>query len=90
MPNDERLSTSNNEPSRKHITDSEADKGVVATPKSSVTNIHDAGSDANETKDGLNATEEMTRHFAEDVPTGANARVEDIPVFDRGDAPPRV
>lgn len=46
---------------------------------------HDAGSGANETPDGLDATNEALRHAAEDTPSGASAAdVEFIPVFDRG------
>ncbi len=51
---------------------------------------HDAGSKANETDDGLNASDESIRHGAEDIPTGANERRKDIPVFDRADTPPKV
>ena len=45
---------------------------------------------ANETEDGLTDAEEMTRQAAEDIPTGSNVEEEDVPVFDRGDLPPKV
>jgi len=61
-----------------------------AQPRSVVTGRHDAGSGANETADGLNELEESMRHAAEDTPSGRNERAEDIPVFDRGDLPPRI
>lgn len=63
---------------------------VGAIPKSTITGRHDAGSGANETIDGLDETEEMTRQTAEDVPAGSGDDVDDIPVFDRGDTLPRV
>lgn len=55
-----------------------------ATPQSVITGRHDDGSDANETIDGLNESEEMTRHLAEDIPTGTSEGEEDLPVFERG------
>ena len=56
------------------------------------TNVHDAGSDANDTPDGLTETEEAVRQAAEDVPIGRPLRgkTESIPVFDRGSLPPKV
>ena len=65
-------------------------QAIGAVPKSTITGKHDAGSDANETIDGLNETDEMTRHVVEDLPSGSGDDVEDIPVFDRGDTLPRV
>jgi hypothetical protein len=61
---------------------------IGAQPRSAVTGRHDSGSGANETADGLNATEEMTRAAAEDVPLDPDADAdeeptEDTPVFDR-------
>jgi hypothetical protein len=50
---------------------------------SNVTGRHDEGSDANETDDGLNETDEALRRNAEDVPGGDTK--EDVPVFDRGE-----
>lgn len=56
------------------------------------TNIHDAGSDANDTEDGLTESEEAVRQAAEDIPIGGNpaAPRDSIPVFDRGSLPPEV
>jgi hypothetical protein len=73
------------------IVPSDAAKPVGAHPRSEVTGRHDAGSGANETVDGLTSTEEAVRRGAEDVPIGApEADLEDLPVFDRGDALPKV
>ena len=56
------------------------------------TNVHDAGSDANDTPDGLTESEEAVRQAAEDIPTGRSptGRIESIPVFDRGALPPKI
>lgn len=52
---------------------------------------HDAGSDANETADGLNATSETLRHATEDTPSGAAPeKIEKTPVFDRADLAPKI
>jgi hypothetical protein len=51
---------------------------------------HDAGSQANETDEGLNASDEAIRHGAEDIPTGASEKKKDIPVFERADTPPKI
>ena len=52
---------------------------------------HDAGSQANETVDGLDATAEALRHAAEDTPSGASPDdVEKPPVFDRAGAAPKI
>ena len=52
---------------------------------------HDAGSGANETTDGLDASTEALRHAAEDTPSGALPDdVETVPVFDRGDLAPKI
>jgi hypothetical protein len=52
---------------------------------------HDAGSGANETTDGLDATTEALRHATEDTPSGAKPEeVETVPVFDRADLPPKI
>lgn len=52
---------------------------------------HDAGSQANETVDGLNAETEALRHAAEDTPSGAAPDdVDKVPVFDRADLPPKI
>jgi len=56
------------------------------------TNVHDAGSDANDTPDGLTEQEEAVRHAAEDTPTGQDpaGKIEATPVFDRASMLPRV
>ena len=70
---------------------SEINKPIGAHPRSEVTGRHDAGSQANETADGLSALEEALRHAAEDTPSGAGSgRADDVPVFDRAGAPPKV
>jgi hypothetical protein len=52
---------------------------------------HDAGSGANETADGLDATTEELRRATEDTPMGAGSgKIEKIPVFDRPDLPPKI
>lgn len=52
---------------------------------------HDAGSGANETSDGLDATSEALRHTTEDSPSGAKPdKVETVPVFDRADRAPKI
>ncbi|MCK1543477.1 hypothetical protein IVA98_08780 [Bradyrhizobium sp. 160] len=52
---------------------------------------HDAGSGANETVDGLDASTEALRHAAEDTPSGALPEdVEIVPVFDRADLAPKI
>jgi len=69
---------------------SEIKKPIGAQPRSAVTGRHDPGSGANETIDGLTDAEEELRRAAEDTPSGAPADNEDVPVFDRGDAPPKL
>jgi hypothetical protein len=66
------------------------DQPYFAQPRSVVTGQHDAGSGANETPDGLNALEESMRQAAEDTPSGRIEAEEDVPVFDRGDMPPKI
>jgi hypothetical protein len=61
---------------------------IGAMRRSEITGRHDEGSEANETDDGLNESDEDIRHGAEDIPVGE--RREDVPVFDRGGAPPKV
>jgi hypothetical protein len=58
--------------------------GAIRT--SAITGPHDDGVDANETLDGLNDTEELTRHLVEETPTGSTDREEEeeIPDFERG------
>ena len=48
------------------IPNPEADAGQQVPPRR-----HDAGSGANETTDGLDASTEALRHAAEDTPSGA-------------------
>lgn len=56
------------------------------------TNIHDEGSDANDTPDGLTESEEAVRQAAENLPLGQRPEgsTESIPVFDRAGLPPKV
>jgi hypothetical protein len=62
----------------------EAGEQVPAKP-------HDAGSQANETDDGLDAATEALRHAAEDTPSGAKPDdVENTPVFDRAGQAPKI
>lgn len=70
----------------------EADPATTGRRVSDRTNIHDEGSDANDTPDGLTESEEAVRQAAEDVPTGATLAgpTEAIPVFDRRELPPKV
>jgi len=64
---------------------------VGAQRRSEVTGRHDAGSGANETVDGLTSSEEAMRRGAEDTPIDApEPDLEDLPVFDRGEALPKV
>ena len=64
----------------------EADAGQQVPPRP-----HDAGSGANETMDGLDATTEALRHAAEDTPSGASPDdIETVPVFDRADLAPKI
>jgi hypothetical protein len=52
---------------------------------------HDSGSAANETVDGLDATTEELRHAAEDTPSGTGpGKIENVPVFDRAGAAPKI
>lgn len=56
------------------------------------TDVHDPGSDANETADGLNESEEALRHAIEDVASGGSPDepTETVPVFDRRSLPPKI
>jgi hypothetical protein len=54
------------------------------------TRPHDAGSQANETADGLDAETEALRHAAEDTPAAAPDDVEKVPVFDRAGRAPKI
>jgi len=71
--------------------------GIDADPSdtrrtSERTNVHDAGSDANDTPDGLTESEEAVRRAAEDIPTGGSPEgpTESVPVFERGSLPPKI
>jgi hypothetical protein len=77
------------EPGEESLAEAEVSGISTARPASDVTDVRDAGTDV-ETDDGLTATEESLREAAEDTPTGAPASADDEPVFDRGDAPPRI
>jgi hypothetical protein len=73
------------------IAPSDIARSVGARPRSEVTGRHDAGSGANETIDGLTSSEEAMRRGAEDTPVGApDQTLDDLPVFDRADALPKV
>ena len=64
----------------------EANAGEQVPPRP-----HDAGSGANETMDGLDATTEALRHAAEDTPSDAPPDdIETVPVFDRADLAPKI
>jgi hypothetical protein len=68
-----------------------ADQIQTITGKRVKPRRHDAGSGANETADGLDATNEALRHAAEDIPSSdAPDDVENVPVFDRADLPPKI
>jgi hypothetical protein len=72
------------------VAGSEIKKPIGATPRSLVTGAHDPGSGANETIDGLTDTEEALRRAAEETPSGGEDPESDVPVFDRGDALPKL
>lgn len=66
-------------------------KPIGATQRSTRTSRSQDGMHDDETDDGLTNSEEMARHNAEDLPTGApNEDDDDVPVFDRADTPPRI
>jgi hypothetical protein len=64
---------------------------VGAVPMSTVTARRQPGTGADETEDGLSDNEEALRRAAEDIGNG-DERLEagDLPVFDRGIAPPKI
>jgi hypothetical protein len=69
-----------------NIPNTEAESGQQVPPRR-----HDAGSGANETTDGLDASTEALRHAAEDTPSGALPDdLETVPVFDRADLAPKI
>jgi hypothetical protein len=52
---------------------------------------HDSGSQANETVDGFDSSTESLRHATEDTPSGAAPSDEEqVPVFDRAGAAPKI
>jgi len=84
------------EPGAHNAVPSVADEEIAAktpgvVPRSEVTGPVDQGGDE-ETDDGLNASAEAVRRAAEDVPVGEESeKAKDcVPVFDRGEAPPKV
>lgn len=69
---------------------SEINQPIGAKPQAEITGRHDAGSGANQTRDGLSGTEEAVRRAAETVPPDEPAGYDDdIPVFDRRDEMPK-
>jgi len=84
------------EPGTHNAVPSVADEEIAAktpgaVPRSEVTAPTDQGGDE-ETDDGLNATNEAIRRAAEDEPTGEESeKAKDrLPVFDRGEAAPKI
>jgi hypothetical protein len=61
--------------------DPEDGKQIPARP-------HDTGSQANETVDGLDSETEALRHATEDAPP--QPKIEQTPVFDRANLPPKI
>jgi hypothetical protein len=62
------------------------DQAIPETGKQTPSRPHDAGSGANETVDGLDATTEELRHAVEDTPSSkVSGKIEKTPVFDRAD-----
>jgi hypothetical protein len=64
------------------------DQPIGAQPRSQITAYHDPGTGAQETEDGLSETEESLRRAAEDETEADD--FEDLPVFDRADAIPKI
>ncbi|AVO44123.1 hypothetical protein [Phreatobacter cathodiphilus] len=78
------------EPGEESLVDAEVSGISTARPTSDVTGVADSGTDE-ETSDGLTSTEESLRQAAEDTPLGErDPTLDDGPVFDRHDAPPRI
>jgi hypothetical protein len=78
-------------PTKDETMDKRAQTATVDVGKQVPPRRHDAGSGANETSDGLDATNEALRHAAEDTPSGALPEdVETVPVFDRADLAPKI
>ena len=77
------MTKTNNLPFNLNEVEVEIGNGNVRVPERQ----NDAGSQANETADGLDAETEALRHATEDTPSGALPEdIEKTPVFDRGDA----
>jgi hypothetical protein len=73
------------------MTQKNRDPSAAETGEQILSRLHDSGSQANETVDGLDATTEALRHAAEDTPSGASPdNVEKVPVFDRADLAPKI
>jgi hypothetical protein len=73
-------------PKEQTMADKDRDPAVPEVGKQVLPRRHDAGSGANETADGLDATTEELRHAAEDTPSGDGpGKIEKTPVFDRAD-----
>jgi len=73
------------------MTESNRDPVTPETGEQVPARPHDAGSQANETDDGLDAAAEAIRHAAEDMPAGTGSgKIEKTPVFDRADLPPKI
>jgi hypothetical protein len=84
-------SVTGREPDLPSLAASDIAQSVGMQRRSEVTGRHDTGSGANETADGLNSSEEAVRQGAEEIPIGAPEEdIEDLPVFDRADALPKV
>jgi hypothetical protein len=66
------------------------DKTAGTQPRSAVTDNADRGGDE-ETPDGLNAQDEALRRAVEDQPLSEDTedRTDSLPVFDRGETPPK-
>jgi len=66
-------------------------KEVGVVPRSTVTGSHQSGTGAQENEDGLSGSEEEVRHMAEDIGSGEGREdTREMPVFDRGETPPKV
>jgi hypothetical protein len=61
---------------------------VGAVPRGEITGAHQPGTGANETADGLSGTEEAVRQAAEGETEPYD--FEELPVFDRADAIPKI
>jgi hypothetical protein len=77
------MSQPNSAPFNLREVDVETGDGNVRVPE----RPNDAGSQSNETADGLDAETEVLRHATEDTLSGSlPENIERTPVFDRGDA----